>query len=485
MKSLKTRGGASPTGALVLVVLFALAWSVACTRSASAQTLTALANFNGSNGRDPHGSLISDAAGDLFGTTYAGGANDRGSVFEIPYDAGTRSYGALKTLASFDYNTSGAFPSGGLIADAKGNLLGTTYAGGPFSMGTVFEIAYDASTNTYASTPTVLVSFDFTDGANAVGGLVADASGNLFGTTSSGGSNYAGTVFEIPYDASTNTYASTPTVLVSFDVSGGEDPQTGLILDTNGNLFGTTEFGPDNYGTVFEVRYDANTKTYASTPALLATFNGSNGSYPMAGLTLDGHGNLFGTTTDLGRSTAEETVFEVPYDASTSSYDLPFKTLATFNGADGSQPMGTLIVDATGTLFGTTYAGGSFSLGTVFEVPYDASTNTYASTPTVLVNFSGDNGESPFAGLIADATGNLFGSTALGGTNNDGTVFELAGSGFVPPLQFAGTPGKPNCVGMSISTLAHTYGGIAHAAISSGFANVASLQYAVNSYCGQ
>jgi uncharacterized repeat protein (TIGR03803 family) len=156
--------------------------------------LTTLVNFNGPNGAIPEGSLIADAHGDLFGATVGGGANNVGTVFEIAKTA-TGYASTPSTLVSFD-RANGFDPSGSLIADAHGDLFGTTtYGGGANNDGTVFEIAKTA--DGYASTPTTLVSFNGTNGASPNGSLIADAHGDLFGTTYVGGANGDGTVFEI------------------------------------------------------------------------------------------------------------------------------------------------------------------------------------------------------------------------------------------------------------------------------------------------
>ena len=178
-------------------------------------SIKTLVNFNGTNGADPEAGLITDIAGDLFGTTQAGGTNNVGTVFEILKT--TSGYAASPTvLFNFD-GGNGARPVAGLIADTAGNLFGTTQFGGANNLGTVFEIVKTASG--YASTPTVLFNFDNTHGAQPLAGLIADAAGNLFGTTQIGGANRAGTVFEIVKTAS--GYASTPTVLFNFDVTHG------------------------------------------------------------------------------------------------------------------------------------------------------------------------------------------------------------------------------------------------------------------------
>src|SRR6266404_3878370 len=285
----------------------------------------------------------------------------------------------LTPLVSFN-STDGANPQAGLIADANGNLFGTTQRGAN-NRGTVFEIAKTAGG--YASTPTVLVSFNGTNGADPEAGLIADANGNLFGTTASGGANGGGTVFEIAKIA--GGYASTPTVLVSFcsqtSCAGGAEPVAGLIADANGNLFGTTEFGGANGGgTVFEIAKTAG--GYASTPTVLVSFNRTNGSFPEAGLLADANGNLFGTTRSGGANDLG-TVFEIAKTA--GGYASTPAVLVSFNGTNGADPEAGLIADANGNLFGTTFAGGANSVGTVFEIAKTA--GGYATTPTILVSF--------------------------------------------------------------------------------------------------
>ena len=335
-------------------------------------TLTTLLNFNSGSADNlaPEGGLIANASGDLFGTTSAfstdsnGNIITGGTVFEIAKTAAGYA-STLATLVSFN-GANGAIPFGSLIADAAGDLFGTTENGGANNDGTVFEIKKTVAG--YASTPTTLVSFNGTDGALPAGSLIADAAGDLFGTTSAGGANGDGAVFEIV--KTLTGYASAPTTLISFGGADGSAPESSLIADANGNLFGTaSEGGANGDGTVFEIAKTAS--GYASTPT----------------------------------------------------------TLVSFDGADGETPFGSLIADAKGDLFGTTAAGGANGDGTVFEIVRTAA--GYASAPTKLVTFTGDDGDQSFAGLIADATGNLFGTTSAGGANGDGTVFEITGSGFV------------------------------------------------------
>jgi len=400
-----------------------------------------------------------------------------GAVFEILKTAG--GYASTPTvLFNFD-GTHGASPTGSLIADASGNLFGTTNYGGTSDQGTVFEIVKTASG--YATTPIILVSFDGANGQVPFAGLLADANGNLFGTTGYGGSSNLGVVFEIVKTAS--GYAGTPTILYNFDGAHGANPYAGLIADANGNLFGTTAYGGANqayatfFGTVFEIEKTAS--GYASTPTVLWNCDWDHGFNPYGGLIADANGNLFGTASD-GGAYRGGTVFEIVKTA--SGYASTPITLVSFDGTIGYSPYASLLTDANGNLFGTTEYGGHFIAGGVFEIVKTA--GGYASIPTALVIFDGTQGANPWAGLIADANGNLFGTTPSGGANGGGTVFELSGAGFVPPLRFAGVPGTSNCNGVSTSTLARTYGGIAAAAKALGYSSVAALQSAIAAHCG-
>jgi hypothetical protein len=176
-------------------------------------------------------------------------------------------------------------------------------------------------------------------------------------------------------------------------------------------------------------------------------------------------------------------VFEVTKTA--SGYATTPTTLVIFNPyTDGYPIYAGLIVDASGNLFGTAVGGSgpTNGNGTVFEIAKTA--GGYASTPTTLVSFNGTNGSSPYAGLIADANGNLFGTTLEGGVNGVyGTAFEITGSGFVPQPAFAGTPGTPNCHRKSVSALAQQYGGLAAAAAALGYSSVQVLQNDIAAYC--
>ena len=304
----------------------------------------------------------------------------------------------LSTLASFNpaYLSSGATPYAGVIEDSSGNLFGTTDSGGTYGEGTVFEWVKSSGALS------VLASFDGTNGQNPVAGVIEDSNGNLFGTTFSGGTYGEGTVFE--WVKSSGTLS----VLASFDGTNGQNPRAGVIEDNSGNLFGTTYLGGANGdGTVFEVVPGSGTIT------TLASFNGADGFLPYAGVIEDNSGNLFGTTY-LGGADGAGAVFEVVAGSGTITTLASF----SFNGTDGRAPYAGVIEDNSGNLFGTTTQGGAAGLGTVFEVVAGS------GTITTLAYFNGTDGQIPFAGVIEDNSGNLFGTTTGGGTNGYGTVFE-------------------------------------------------------------
>src|ERR1700733_11177809 len=258
----------------------------------------------GNTGENPFAGMIMDGKGDLFGTTNAGGdAGGNGTGFEVLFTGG--SYSVNVSLISFN-GGNGSAPEGALIMDAAGDLFGTTTGGGANNDGTVFEVA-KTTAGGYSLVPITLASFDGTDGKNPGAGLIMDAAGDLFGTTFSGGANNDGTVFEIAKTAS--GYASTPTVLVSFNGTDGESPESTLVMDAVGDLFGTASLGGANRGgTVFEVAKTGG--VYASAPITLVNFNGTNGEISNAGLTVDAAGDLFGTTS-FGGANGDGTAFEL------------------------------------------------------------------------------------------------------------------------------------------------------------------------------
>ncbi len=393
------------------------------------QQETVLHSFgNGTDGQNPYaGGLIFNAAGYLYGTTQLGGIHGLGTVFELsPNGSG----GYTETvLHSFGNGTDGQYPYASLIFDGAGNLYGTTWVGGIHGYGTVFELSPREGGG---YTETVLHSFGnpaTQDGQNPYTGLIFDAAGNLYGTTYYGGIHGGGTVFELsPREGG----GWTETVLHSFgNGTDGQNPVANLIFDGAGNLYGTTWVGGiHGYGTVFEL---SPREGGGYTETVLHSFgNGTDGSKPVAGMIFDGAGNLYGTTSYGGiHDTCPEgtcgTVFELSPRQGGGWTETVLHSFG--NGTDGQNPYtGGLIFDAAGNLYGTTYGGGIYGEGTVFEMtPREGG----GYTETVLHSFgNGTDGQSPEAGLIFDGAGNLYGTTLVGGIHGDGTVFEI----MQPPL---------------------------------------------------
>jgi uncharacterized repeat protein (TIGR03803 family) len=374
-----------------------LAWACMPAKT-QAGNLIALASFDGTNGTGPQTAGVTfDANGNLFGTAFAGGANGQGTVWELAKGSST-----ITALGSFN-GTNGSGPVAGVTLDASGNLFGAAPDGGAKGVGTVWELAKGSGTIT------AIASFNTTNGAVPLAGVTFDANGNLFGTTSGGGTHGTGTVWELAKGSSAIT------ALASF-ILPGQSVYGGVTLDAKGNLFGTTAFGgASNQGTVWELAKGNNSIM------TLASFNGTNGNAPHAGVTFDANGNLFGTT-QVGGANSQGAVWELAKGSSTIT------ALSSFNGTNGVLPLGGVIFDAKGNLYGTASEGGANAIGTVWELAQGS------SGITALASFENvATGNDPKASVTFDANGNLFGSAAVGGASEDGTVWELhIGSSTVP-----------------------------------------------------
>jgi uncharacterized repeat protein (TIGR03803 family) len=393
--------------------------------SAAAKESVLLA-FDGKDGAQPQGSLLADSAGNLYGTTSIGGTQNAGTVFSLSPPKSGQTMWTEKVLYDFS-GTASAFPTSGLIVDSKGFLYGTTYAGGTGNAGTVFKLSPPKSGGK-SWKESVLANFGDNSTAGAIGKLVADASGNLYGVTASGGANYFGTVYELsppPKGQTTWTYST----VYSFSLTDGS-PTGGLIVDSAGNLYGVSGGEPPNStGNIYEVSPPAGGQG-SWTEAVLFSFTGADGSNPAGSLTADSEGNLYGTTTS-GNPSSFGTAFELspPPQGQTVWTET---TLFNFTSAIGPSN-GSLILDAAGNLYGTSINGGKTQCGSVFKLSPPAKGQS-VWTGTVLVSFAGKLGAQPSAGLIADASGDLYGTTQYGGAADhcstelagDGTVFEVA-----------------------------------------------------------
>jgi uncharacterized repeat protein (TIGR03803 family) len=413
-------------------VLAVLAMILFAAQAAASQEQVLYSFFDIGGTVSPAAGLITDAAGNLYGTTIYGGSNGNGMVFELS-PAG--SAWQLTVLHSFNPDgIDGFFATAGLVFDAAGNLYGTTQFGGNgactngFGCGTVFELSPTAS-GTW--TETILHNFQGTDGWEVHAGLTMDAAGNLYGTTTNGGTYSQGTAYELSPSAS-----GTWTLKTLHHFTGGSDggvPYGNLSLDPAGNVYGMTSAGGGSTaackygcGTVFELS-PTNAADGHWTGRLLHNFSkgSADGRYPSGGLVFDAAGNLYGMTGAGGGNGHLNAgiVFELTIG---SSGKWTEKVLHNFNqtAMDGMNPSGSLIFDASGNLYGATLSGGSGHQGTVFKLTPAASGGW---TETILHNFSnnGADGFNPVAGPIFNASGNLFGTTGQGGSYNQGAVFEI------------------------------------------------------------
>ncbi|MGI8839890.1 MAG: choice-of-anchor tandem repeat GloVer-containing protein [Caulobacteraceae bacterium] len=351
-------------------------------------------NFTGSpGGFAPDGRLIRDAAGNFYGVTFYGGGgtcyHGCGVVFKLS------PLGVPTTLYTFTGGSDGRGPIGGVVADAAGNLYGTA-AGDAYNPGVVFKL-------TPGGQETVLHAFaGGGDGEIPSRGLIVDAAGNLFGTTGLGGAFNRGIVFKLAPDG-------TETILHSFYMYGSGG---GVIMDRQGNLYGTVygSLSDENPGAIFKI-------TSNGVFSVLYTFTGgADGRHPIGSLFMDGQGALYGTTKKGGGS--KGVAFKLAPDGTET-------VLHRFTGTplDGALPDGGLIMDKQGNLFGTTSSGGPFHLGTVFQISPDG-------TETLLHSFAGNNdtppdGEVPHYVSLTPYMNRLYGTTPSGGTDGGGVVFEV------------------------------------------------------------
>ena len=398
-----------------------------------AATLTTLSTLSTATGYNAAGQLYVDSAGDVFGTARNGGTvagvttDTAGTIFE--YNSATQTTSALY---NFTNGNDGEQPNSGLIADAAGNLYGATNGTGngtgTSSPGTIFKLGSDHATFTTLATFATRTFGSTNNGTTPAGALTMDAAGNLYGTTTSGGSvgsqSTTGNVFSLATSTTTGTGYSTTPVSLSNTTNR---PTSGLTL-LGSTLYGvtapTTTSGQYGYGTIYSI---PTTGTATTTVVSLTSAN----AFPTGKLVADANGNLFGeTTAGSGTGSGNGTLFELAAGASSIS------TLATFTtGTTGTgyTPLGGLIIDAAGNLFGTTGAGGANGKGTVFELANSAS--GYSNAVTVLASLSSGlridgTYNSP---LAVDSAGNLYGSTfgTLNSSTDPGTLYEVTGSGYV------------------------------------------------------
>jgi len=349
-------------------------------------------------GRHPLGALVRHSDGALYGTSVAGGIRDLGTVFRVAQD-GTRI-----TIHSF-FGLDGAAPVAGLIEGPDGALFGTTAEGGTTGFGTIYRV-------TPAGEFAKLVDFTGSSGdapGSVPGPIMLHSSGMFYGVTAAGGGGGFGTVFSL-------TSSGTLTTLAEFTGETGERPgvePNGQLLSLGESLFGTTRGGGSGHGTVYSLGLSGE---FAS----IVEFLGSVGSRPSGGLVLHPDGRLYGTT-ERGGASGVGVVFRIDPDNAVDP-----AVVHHFSDLTGSQPVGTLVVDAAGSLLGTASVGGQDGWGTVFKLTTSGEYSNLLSFSGVIGPFAG---AAPRSGLTSGGGGDFFGVTSAGGPGQRGVVYRIDGSG--------------------------------------------------------
>jgi uncharacterized repeat protein (TIGR03803 family) len=394
--------------------------TLAAATPAGAQTGIALRSFSttDADGYTP-GVVIFDTAGTLYVTTSQGGLYNGGVVFKMTPRTGGG--WAEQILHSFNLAAGDGSGPGGLVFDGSGNIYGSCSGGGAHGDGTVFKMIPQPDGRWSEH---ILYSFSGGYGTGP-SNVVLDAAGNLYGTTNYGGSYGLGSIFELTRHSDGTWVENT---IHSFPVnsSDGYEPDSGVILDAAGNIYGTTFYGGANIcpqvgvgcGTVYKLS-PATGGTW--TEAILHAFagDGTDGSFPIAGVVFDPAGNLYGTTFTGGAGSVG-VIFELTPAGATWTETI----LHTFeNNGDGILPGGgSLAADAAGNFYGTTQEGGNLGNGTIYKLTRGAGgTFTYAT----YFKFDGANGMYPGSNVTTDGHGNVFGPTPVGGAFGDGVLFAV------------------------------------------------------------
>ncbi len=419
-----------------IAVLFIATLTFTFSICAQAQQFNTLFDFQGTNnGETPYAGVTFDSSGNLFGTTRYGGLNNcsGGLGCGVAYEISPSGQGSWtqKVMYVFTNGTDGATPFAGLVSDGAGNFYGTAFYGGSFAStpcrvdgcGVVFEIS---PTGDGTWVETVLHTFSGGRDGNGpmfYGSLVRDSQGNLYGTTVAGGAirspNCAPYGCGVVFELSPGSQGWTETVLYAFQGDkDGAQPYTGVTFDNQGNIYGTTYAGAKGYGGVF--RLSPSSGGWKETT--LFVFTGIDGNTPEGPLVFDSSGNLYGTSVFGGPLQGCDDgcglVFELTPRPTGFWYE---KAVRVFDQTGPFYPSGSLVFDSAGNLYGTVVSGGPTGAGGIYKmslVSGEWQQTGFFTTPGSVAN-------SPIGGLISDSSGNLYGTTAYGGSSNSGLVFKF------------------------------------------------------------
>jgi len=377
--------------------------NVAQTESVPGTTFTTVHSFTGTDGNKSFAGLLQAKNGNLYGTTYFGGAKNDGEIFQIT------TAGKLTTLHSFCSTrgcADGEYSYSVPVQGADGNFYGTTYLGGSKGDGIVFKVSPSGALTT-------LHNFGGADGSQPLAGLAEGSDGNFYGTTNLGGSQNNGTVFKITPSGQFTTLHSFCSKPACAD---GQNPYAGLIQATDGDLYGTTlSGGSHGDGTVFKVTKGG---TFSTLYSFCSQSGCVDGEFPQTGLVQASNGNLYGTTI-LGGAYGSGTIFEITLSGALSTL---YNVCPQSGCPDGNYLYAGLIQGKDGDLYGIMQVGGANGSGTIFKI-------TLSGTLTTLYNFCSQpacaDGQYPAAALVQATNGNFYGTTADGGVHGDGTIFSI------------------------------------------------------------
>ncbi len=388
---------------------------------AQAQTFTVIHTFTGGEGRLPQAPLTMDRAGDLYGTASEGGLYDFGTAFKLSRRNGGYTFSPLYSFEGI-YDGDGAYP-GAVVLAPDGTLYGSCGDGGQFvQYGTIFRLRPPASICASISCPwteTIVYSFQGGSDQGGPGDIVFNAAGDIVGATGDNGGSDFGTVYELTPSGSGWTY----NLLYAFPSrNDGYAPDSALVIDNAGNLYGTTLYGGSGgYGTVYQLTPSGS----GWVQNLLYSFDETMGAYP-EGVILDSAGDLFGATSG-GGSNNGGTLFELTPGAGGWTFNS-FFNFTRLNQNTG--PYARLTMDSQGNLYGTTYGEGAYAYGNVFKLTPSGDGWIY----TDLHDFTSySDGANPNAQIILDENGNLYGTASQGGNiyinqclpGGCGTVWEI------------------------------------------------------------
>lgn len=408
-----------PAAVVTLLAMISVL-AVTFAQDAQAQTFSVLHNFTGGlDGKNPYAGVTLTRSGVLYGTASNGGANSVGTVFKLSHvNAGW----VISPLYEFTGGNT-ALPLGGIAIGPDSALYGTTFGDGAGTFGTAYELTPPPSIcsaiRCYWNAQILHTFMGVSDGSGPqTENLVFDSAGNIYGTTAGGGMYDSGVTFELT--RSGQGYMAS--ILHNFgNETDGRSPLAGIVFDTMGNMYGTTNRGGTgspqdchSCGTVYQLMPSSN----GWTENILVNFDGTNGNDPYGNLIVDPAQNLYGTAAQGGQN-GGGVVFKLTNLAGGFTYSV----LYSFSSC-GSR--GGLAMDTAGNFFGVCYSGGANQDGWVFEL-----TNCEQTCSVVdLHDFSGSDGMSPYGGPVLDGSGNLYGTTFAGGTGcagGCGVVWEIAG----------------------------------------------------------